>query len=394
LFYHKAYPVWGGAVQNHRLSLHADATFALLTQRPGLFARSLFSNMLWFGPSDALTAFASVAHQVPTRLLLSLSMYADFYFDKTQTRTAQPLGGSTRSIPMHALLQNHTEEELLAMAKGVKTMCLNDMKRRFTLETPKHDSIYIDPQLFNIPLPIGDRSQTIHDAGSAMQGTTFPVLGNKIRLFMQWGVGLTGHLDMDLSASILYEDKKEVCSYFQLQSLGALHSGDVQSIVGKNGAAEYIELDVKSLKAAEAQYVVFSCNAFTSGGITPDLVVGWMDAIHPMHISSKTGVAFDPSCVQHQVSVTEFLSRALTFGVLDVQKGEIIWLEMSFNGRTVLDLDTKSVKAYLTKLAAKMSIGELLEVMAEAQNLTVTNTPETAEMQYDVDWAKNNTVIV
>ena len=53
VFYNEVYEVWQGRVNHFRLRADANKTFALLKQRPGLFARSLFANMLWFGADDS-----------------------------------------------------------------------------------------------------------------------------------------------------------------------------------------------------------------------------------------------------------------------------------------------------------------------------------------------------
>jgi hypothetical protein len=39
------------------LRTDVEKTMQLLKQRPGLFARSLFANMVWFGRDDVLAAF-------------------------------------------------------------------------------------------------------------------------------------------------------------------------------------------------------------------------------------------------------------------------------------------------------------------------------------------------
>ena len=87
---------------------------------------------------------------------------------------------------------------------------------------------------------------------------------------------------------------------FNLQAIGAKHSGDIRSIPNKKGTAEYIELDLNELNRVGAEYVAFTCNAYSNGTISPNLVVGWMNSAYPMKISERTGVAYDPSCVQHQ----------------------------------------------------------------------------------------------
>lgn len=72
-----------------------------------------------------------------------------------------------------------------------------------------------------------------------------------------------------------------------------------------------------------------------------------------MKISERAGVAYDPSCVQLLVRVTNLLTKGLVFGVLDVAKKEIIWLEMPFSRQVVQNLDAKNVEAMLSKLEAK-----------------------------------------
>ena len=51
------------------------------------------------------------------------------------------------------------------------------------------------------------------------------------------------------------------------------------------GTAEYIELSMPELEKANAKYVTFTCNAYSVGALSPNLVVGWMDSANPMKIS-------------------------------------------------------------------------------------------------------------
>jgi hypothetical protein len=82
------------------------------------------------------------------------------------------------------------------------------------------------------------------------------------------------------------------------------------------------------------------------------------------------------------------LSKGLVFGVLDVAKSEIIWLEMQFGGQIVQNLDSKNVEMLLRKLESKLTIGQLLQIKAEAQQLQAVNTPEADEV-YTAAWARN-----
>lgn len=392
-FYNQVYEVWQGEVNRYRLRTDAQKTFALLKQRPGLFARSLFANMLWFGEAETTAAFSEVLDKIPARLMLTLNMYAENYFNPRQTRAVKPLGGVTKSIAPNSLLSLYGADELEGMKTAVQALTLLAMEQRFAAIPNKNKTIYIDPILYNMPLSIGDRSENVQDLPSALMGTRFAVEGDKVRLFMQWGVGLPAqHLDMDLSCHIAFENRLEICSYGNLVATGCKHSGDIRSIPEKVGTAEYIEINLTALQKAGAKYVTFTCNAYSNGSLSPNMVVGWMNSRFPMKISEKTGVAYDPSCVQHQVRVTSGLSKGLVFGVLAVASSEVIWLEMPFSGQVVQGLSFATVQALLSKLEAKLSIGNLLAIKAKAQKLVISETPE-ADENYTQKWAMNTAAV-
>jgi len=394
VFYNEQYTVWQGQLDQHKLRFDAEGTFALLKQRPGLFARSLFSSMLWFGSKTTLGHFKEVIDKVPARLVFTLSMYAPIYFDPQARRSVKPLGGTNKSIPANRLLQLYSDSQLKGMIQSVEDLCLDVAWNRFASLENSNETIFIDDRLFNIPVSIGDRSETVQDLPSALMGTRFSMEGRVVRLFMQWGTGLPAqHLDMDLSCQVAYDHKTDFCSYSQLVINGCKHSGDIQSIPHQVGTAEYIDLDVDRLAKLGARYVTFTCNAYTNGVIAPNLVVGWMDSKFPMRVSRKSGVAYDPSCVQHQVRVQKGATKGLVFGVLDVRQREIVWLEMPFSGQLVQGLDFQSVEALLAKLNNKLNIGALLTIKAEAQGLTTVATKEAADEVYDFQWAMNSAAV-
>lgn len=389
VFYKQDYNVWAGKVEQYRLRSNAEETLALLKQRPGLFARSLFANMLWFGPEQVLQAFREIMDQVPARLVFTLNSYAKDYFVE-KPRVVRPLGGGSKKIPANALLQLYSDKQREAMIAAIEDLCLLTVKKRFEQEETSNSTIFIEETLFNMPVAIGDRSNTIQDLPSALMGTRFPLQSDKLRLFMQWGAGLSAmHFDMDLSCAIVYPQKVEVCSYYNLTPRGAKHSGDIRQIPEKVGTAEYIELDIEKLREAGARYVNFTCNAYSTGGMTPNMVVGWMSSAHPMKISEQSGVAYDPSCVEQQVRITRSTARGLVFGVLDVAANEVIWLEMDFSGQNVESLDTKSTEMLLNKLNHKLNVGRLLELKAEAQGLRRVAQAEEADEAYTAEWAQN-----
>ncbi len=395
-FYRKDYNTWQGILELSRKENRADEVLTILSTRPGMFARCLFSTMLRFGKDKTLAAFETVTDTLPARLILSLGNAADSWFDVERTRLARPITGGTHPVQPHPLLSLHSEEERRAMAKAVNDLYADTMKQRFARQATSAKTIYIDPQLYDIPVSVGDRSTTIQDTACALQGTRFKVEGDQVRLFMQWGKGLPAqHLDMDLSCAIALDNGHALeCAYFNLTAPGAKHSGDIIYIPDQVGAAEYIELTLPKLEKAGARYVTFTCNAYSNGAISPNLMVGWMNSAYPMKVSNQTGVAYDPSCVQHLVRISEAnLSKGLVFGVLDVAQREIVWMEMPFMGQTVRDMDLKTVENLLRRLREKLSIGQLLDLKREAQRLTLVDDPEQADESYTYEWALNTAAV-
>lgn len=391
-FYRQEQPTWLGILQQARNNRDTQTVLQMLKQRPGLFARSLFATMLRFGCEETMKAFEQVTDQMPSRLLLSLGNAAEKYFDPDATRTAHPITGYTISISKNKLLSLYSPADLRAMVARVKQCYILSLKHSFAAQATKARTIYIAPSLFNIPISVGDRSATIQDTSCALMGTRFPVEGDAVRLFLQWGKGLHAQpLDMDISCHIAFKNgKTEDCAYYCLKATGAKHGGDIRAIPEMVGTAEYIELSLPELAEAGAKYVTFTANAYSCGALSPNLVVGWMNSAYPMKVSEKTGVAYDPSCVQHMVRISESnLSRGLVFGVLDVDEREITWLEMPFISQNIQGCDFTAVNALLQRLRNKLSIGQLLEIKAEAQHLSLAPSPDEADEAYTYEWALN-----
>ena len=392
VFYKQNYSTWQGRVDQCRENNDVNKTLEHLKERPGLFARCLFSTMLRFGSDKALKAFEEVADKLSARLLLSLGNAADTYFNPEETRIARPITGGTKVIEPNKLLALYDDDTRKAMAQSVNDLYITFMKKRFAEQPTEAKTIYIDPRLYEIPVSVGDRSATIQDTSCALMGTRFSVEGDAVRLFMQWGKGLHAqHLDMDLSCRIALPDKKIAeCAYYSLTCVGAKHSGDIQRIPEMKGTAEYIELSLPELEKAGATYATFTCNAYSTGALSPNLMVGWMNSAYPMKVSNKNGVAYDPSCVQHMVRISEGdLSKGLVFGVLDVAKREIIWLEMPFTSQTLRGADSASIEALLHKLQSKLSVGGLLDLKAQGQGLVAVEKAEDADEAYTYEWALN-----
>ena len=62
---------------------------------------------------------------------------------------------------------------------------------------------------------------------------------------------------------------------------------------------------------------------------------------------------------------------------------------MPFTSQTLRGVNNESIEALLRKLESKLSIGELLDMKAKAQNLTLVEDIEEADEAYTYEWALN-----
>ncbi len=397
VFYKEKYSTWQGRVDRACEAGDADKTLELLKERPGVFARCLFAMMMRFGAQRVLAAFSEISDSLPLRLLISLSNAAEVYFIPSMIRMCRPSIGKRIPIPFNRKLYYLSPKERQDMANAVENICRESITRRFASSVPERSigesaTIYIEPCLYEIPVSVADRTTSIQSTSDALMGMSIPVEGDTVRIFLHWGEGLPAQLmNMDIACRVIMEDGREDdCYSFNFKCVGAMHSGDIGGIPDKVGTVEYIDLSLPELDAAGAKYVIFVGNAYDVGPELTDPVMGWMNSANPMKISEETGVAYDPSCVRHFVRIrSEYLLKGMAFGVLEVSKRRIIWMELPYMSRSLYGLKSNWVNSLLERLSNKMSVGELLDLKASAQGLTKVDDPDSATESYTCEWALN-----
>lgn len=389
-FYRRDYCVWSGEVDKARMSGNLDRLLTLLRQRPGAFARCLFDTVLDFGMEPVSKAFAQVATKLPVRLLVSLYNAVSGYFLPTMPERHVVLpSGLVKALPYNPGISRLSESERRDIALELQQVVLTALYDIYSVQEPlSGDKVYIDRELYECPVPVGDRGNSVAVSGSAIPGQKFDVKGDKVRVFMHWGVGMPAmHFDMDLSCLLVGKDKKVDIAYYNLDGYGAIHSGDIQRIPDTVGAAEYIELDIPELLSNGLDYAVFTTNAYSVPKLSPDVIVGWMSSEHPMKVDNETGVAYNPADVDHMVTVGAMsLSRGMVFGILDLHARKILWLEAANNNRTLAGLDLASIEALQKRLAEKISIGALIALKAKARGVTVSTVPTDAKVYDMSNW--------
>ena len=385
IFYNGTYAVPQQGVDTALRQGLIDVAAGLLQKRPGAFARQLFSVMLkeWAVARSfekTISAFAQCAHQLPTRLLLGLANNADAYFnaDPDSLKLVIIATGLPHEIYPNDKIGTTPAEVRAEMYRAVRRVAMNALSRGYAaMPHPELGKIYIAPELFIIPLPAGDRSALVSEVGTVLPGMRLPVEGSKVRMFLHWGLGMKAcHLDLDLTALILYPDHREECAFYNLSPTGAQHSGDMRAIPDDVGTAEYIELDLPALRRAGAQQVVFTAECYSGGAMPPGTLVGWMAASSPMTVDAATGVSYDPATVQQLLTLPRSAGwRAITFGMLNVLSGKVTVLAIPGMDQVAGENAAEFAKKALEKLGNKITIGQALKLYAQAQGLEIVDAP-------------------
>jgi hypothetical protein len=304
----------------------------LLTARPGDFARRL-DHLLRIGDTkNTLAAFASVASQVSTPVLLQVRTHFS-------TRMHPPIMGDLRTffpkgdVGKLQAIDNTLPALSETDCARVGDVCEAALRAKFG-EKEALGKVYVDTALKNYLVPFSQRSAS-KALRTLVRGSQLPLeteRGNTIRFFLWWKEGKmgnkeTGQVDIDLSA-VLYDANwqyKEHLSYTNLRSAQykACHSGDITS--APDGACEFIDLDIPSVVAYGGRYIVMSLFAYSHHPYCelPECFAGWM-----MRKEPQSGEIFDPQTVIDKVDIVSD-TRICIPVILDVLTRKVIWCDLA-----------------------------------------------------------------
>lgn len=363
----------------------ANAIVALLSTRPGNFGRRLDHIMRLFSKQKANTvaqAFVAVADKVDTRVLLQLYGHFKTRTEAVDKRLVFPKG----SIAKGVLLRDTLPAQGKRATKTVMTGIENVLRARFD-SLDDLGKVFIDPALKDCPIPLSLRSASdgLEVVG---RGTKIALTDkNTLRLFIYW-VGQ----DIDLSAAAYNEDFSQSwqISYTNLTERGikSCHSGDIVS--APNGAAEFIDVDMKSALKAGARYVVMNVYVFSGPTFAEHkkCYAGWMTRNSP----NKNEI-YDPKTVDQKIDVTSESRTAIPV-VFDLKERKAIWLDMvtanrGMDGRRVNSVETNrasiiDVVEGAMSLDNKPTLFDLFTLHAEARG-EIVNDIEDAEVVFSWD---------
>ena len=293
-------------------------TSKLLKNRPGDFARRLdFLLRNSKNPYDIMDNFLAIADKVSTRVLMQLLGHFNGR-NTDKERVVFPKGSVSKAILIKPVIRYIDTEVLYNLILGIEKTLIE----RFA-ELKSFGTTWIDERLKGCPLPAQQRSAS-DGADVVARGTRLPIdgFGDTLRFFVYW-IGQ----DIDLSATFHDEDFKmiERVAYTNLKSDGfsAYHSGDI--VDGRNGATEFIDINMTNAYEAGARYVAM--NVFVYSG--PDfsehkkVYAGWMT-----REKQNSNEIFDPKTVVSKVDLVQ-KSRNVISVFFDLKTREAIWVDLT-----------------------------------------------------------------
>lgn len=312
---------FNSVVEKHLSKNHPVKATKKLMERPGDFARRL-DHVLRMTPSDknkmlVINKFLEVADRVSTRVLLQLMGHFSNRHETQENRVVFPKGNIQRAelIDAHAPLSAKVVD---AIYFGI----MNVLENRFAQEE-NLGNIYIDSMLKKCPIPTQQRSAS-EGTFDLARGTRMPIAGDKntLRFFIYW----KGR-DIDLSTVFYNENFNTVgsVSYTGLRdhNRGVYHSGDITN--ARNGASEFIDVDMEKARASGVRYVAMSVLVFSGPTFAEHdtCFAGWMTRSNP-----DSNEIYDPKTVEYKLDLNSDNKNSVPV-IFDLETREAIWTDLT-----------------------------------------------------------------
>lgn len=323
---HGKISTFNGKVEEAIDSANWNEVITLLSQRPGVFARML-GRLLTTAKAGSrkkiVSAFMRVVDDVPTRNLLQLWGSMKTRVSEVDKRVVFPKGSVAKAYVLRNQLAKLPAGTVGAIIEGIT----DSLNARFA-KLDDLGKVWIDPALYNCPLPTGMRSAS-DGLRQCARGTRMPI-GDKnvLRFFIYW----RGQ-DIDLSASFHDKDFNliEAIAYYNLRNrkLKAAHSGDITR--APNGASEFIDVDINSALSynKDIRYIAMNVNVFSGPPFAEhsECFAGWMtrDKVNSNEI-------YEPKTVEQKVDLRS-QTKAVIPVIFDLITREAIWADVNSTSR-------------------------------------------------------------
>ena len=384
---------WYSKLEKAYESGNVNEVIKLLKQRPGEFARKLERTMRLAANDGGVIAyvideFAKIAHKVDTPILLQMQQFfADKYKRPSSFRTFIPKGD------LFKVYIKEDERDPMGMFyyAYASRACMIGLTNKLS-EKEKLGKVYIDDNINGYALPLKQRtaSKQLYTMAKGSR-VKLPEDANILRMYQWWKA--PGHVDLDLAVMFLDSEFAKVTdevAYWNIKNedIKCYHSGDIRS--AKEGAAEFIDVDINALKDKDIRYVVMTISSYSYEPFCDleECFAGIM-ALDEIKPQEKT---FDPakSLVRSDLSVNSRMSTPLVYDVLN---HEIVWLDAPVSGGSVSYLPINTVtfrNDFINVIRALLNtsypqFSTLVQLHCAAREAELVDTPEEADIIFSLD---------
>lgn len=357
----------------------------MLKSRPGDFGRKLLS-MVRNNPLNQqyiILSFCDIIDMVPTLTLLSIQKECDKLLKSTENdnmayRVFMPKANSPKIFMAEDTRKHINFSTIALIIESIHKELINRFSKKENL-----GNVYIDERLADIAIPTSERNaSTGYKSFPRGSRTNIDNKTKILRLFVYW----KHPSDIDLSAMSFDKDFNTVdfCSFRNASAKSNIfcHSGDI--VDGCNGADEYIDIDLNTIKNTEARYVIMTVNSYSGVDFSEyeEVFCGYMER------QNDTGEVFEPCTIES----TSRLFGSSTWNmpiVFDIQKNQIIWSDMAvpgyFGGENIVD--NRDKVAHILKSVVnldKPKLGDLFMLHASSRG-NIVHDKDKADIIFSLD---------
>jgi hypothetical protein len=362
----------------------------LLATRPGEFARRMDWMLRNFKANkDAVFfAFTLLIDKLTTKMLLTLSAHFAGRSINSGTRYFMPKG----NLAKIQVIEDERKTIDAGVTLKIVTAITNELLKRFS-KLGDLGNVYINEDLKGYLVPLVQRNASKSLITVARGSHVALEKNNVVRMFLYWKQNRGDRVDVDLSAIAFGSDwdYKFHLSYTGLSAVGGVHSGDIQS--APNGAAEFIDLDIKKSRANGVRYIAMNVISYTGQPFdTFECFAGVMG-----RDNAGSGKKFEAKTVKHKFDVGGDTRYNIPL-ILDLETNKIIWADLAMKtGRQEYVEGRKGSivtmgKAIESMVDDKPNMFDLLWLHAEARADSIDYKRQEGkeyDTVFDVDMASN-----
>lgn len=358
------------------LTIDAELLSAL-SKRPGEFVRRIdFMLRTSTDTTEVLAAFEKAVPLATTKMLFEVEKYLSHRGMASRKRVFVPKGQMNKVKIIADTRQRIPEATLLRAMNIVNAELLGRLEKREPM-----GRVYVDPMLKRMLVPFNRRGDSAASA-AVQKGSRYPInpKAKVIRLFQWW----TGR-DLDLSAVLFGDNFKFIdqVSYTNLSGYGMTHSGDIT--YAPNGAAEFIDIEIDTIRERGVRYVAMSVISFSGESFnTFPAFAGFME-----RDALKSGARFEPESVALKYEVNAQATQSMPL-IFDVLTREVIFADISGSKRRFARVHGNDdeigtlAQAVIEMPLRKPTLHDVISMNALARG-SLAATAEEADMVFGLD---------